>query len=134
MIGADAKATEAEVGLLCDDLAVECGWTGERYEQRRNTKICRGLPDRRYVHRGRRQRIWVELKRPGGKLTADQHAWLCAELDADGYATCVDDVEQLLKLFRMFSTSRVAQHQMVHAYCCELVRLTAARGFRAEAK
>ena len=64
---------EADVGRQCDELADAIGWTVERYEQGRATHICEGLPDRRYVYRPRGLRVWVELKKPTGKLLSLIH-------------------------------------------------------------
>ncbi len=121
--------TEADVAKQCDELAEVCGWTVERYEQRRASRICAGLPDRRYVHAARRFRVWVELKAPKGKLTRDQRIWLLSELDAGGVATVVDDVKQLAQIFARLTQPRVGN--TTTQYCRDLVQLVAQRGYRA---
>jgi hypothetical protein len=126
------RLDENAVGALCDSLMTQLGWTVERYEQRRASRICEGLPDRRYVHRARQLRIWVELKAPGKKMTREQRAWLLSELDAGGLATVIDDVSQLQHLLGIFTGGRVGQHEQAARYCAELVHLCSLRGYRGE--
>jgi hypothetical protein len=117
---------EKAVGSDCDAFASALGWRIERYEQTRATKIALGIPDRRYVgHSG--WRVWVELKKPGGKLTIEQHAWLMAELDAGGLAVVVDDFAVLKEV--LWRVKLYGQTEAI-AYCREVVTLTASRGFR----
>lgn len=122
------RATETDVARLCDELAATLGYRVERYEQRRASRICEGLPDRRYV-RGNR-RVWVELKRPGGKLTEAQHHWLVSELAAGGVATVIDDVPQLATVFRALARSDYMAQQNAVVYCRDLLDLVARRGWR----
>jgi hypothetical protein len=121
--------TEAEVGALCDSLATKTGWVVERYEQRRASKICAGIADRRYVKRGIGA-IWIELKAPDGKLTEAQYEWCVAELHSGGLATVVDDVQTLAPLLcdagRLSSMVRSSLRQR----CLELLNLCAKRGWR----
>jgi hypothetical protein len=95
--------SEDDVGDAVDELADLMGFRVERYEQRRASMICEGLPDRRYVHRAKALVVWVELKKPGGKLTAEQRDWLLDELNAGGLATVIDDVAQFAHLCRMLT-------------------------------
>lgn len=125
--------TEKDVAKLCDELAEKNGWHVQRCEQRRATKIHRGLPDRRYVHRTKLLRIWCELKAPGAKLTEDQHRWLIDELHCDSLAVVVDDVQQLVKLFNILNGPRIGRMEEAREYCRELVRLTVQRGYRRDA-
>ena len=120
--------TESDVANACDTMAVALGWTVERYEQRRASRICEGLPDRRYVHRGRGLRVWVELKKPGGKLTLDQHRWLIAEQQCNAHAICADSVLVLQHLFQLLS--RDAGRGAALHYCVETTNLIASRGYR----
>lgn len=120
--------TEAQVASACDGLAEAMGWTVERYEQRRASRICEGLPDRRYVHRGRSLRVWVELKAPGGKMTLAQHVWLIAEIDTGAHAICVDSVHVLEHLFRLLS--RDAGRGAALHYCAQTTKLMASKGYR----
>jgi hypothetical protein len=120
--------TEAEVGHLCDELGEELGWEVQRYEQRRATRIQEGLPDRRYVRGG--QRVWVELKRPGGKLTTDQYVWLMSELDAGGMATCIEDVHQLARLFELLARRSSSLESEARRVCRQWVELCWQRGPR----
>ncbi len=121
--------TEADVARECDALAIACGWRVERYEQRRASRITRGLPDRRYVKPG--LVLWIELKAPKGKLTAEQHGWLLAELAAGGLATVVDGSEPFRRLLWLLGRS-MAKPEATR-FCRELIDLTVARGYRAEA-
>lgn len=121
--------TESDVTNACDSVATACGWQVHRYEQRRATRIAEGLPDRRYVKAGRFV-LWAELKAPKGKLTAEQHAWLLAELDAGGLATCIDDAAQLLALFKTLGRGGSIAKAQAATTCRELVELAAMRGFR----
>jgi hypothetical protein len=122
---------EQDVALACDSLATQLGWAVDRLEQRRASKIVRGIPDRRYHRPG--QRIWVELKAPGGKLTATQHAWLLSELDAGAMATVIDDEAQLQHLFTLLARRSSSLESSARDYCRELVRLCWLRGPRREA-
>lgn len=124
------RPTETVVTAQLDELAHALGYTVERYEQRRATMITEGLPDRRYVHRGKQLRVWVEAKRPGGKLTHAQHAWLLAEIDAGALATVIDDVHQFFHLARLLSRGSSIMHAEALAYCRQLVDLCWQRGPR----
>lgn len=125
---------EKEVAAQCDRLAVDLGYTVERYEQRRASKICEGLPDRRYHKRigGNGYRIWVELKAPGGKMTEDQCAWLEAENDAMGMATVIDDVATLARIFGLLRPP--IGEAACRRECAQLIELCAKRGLRPKAK
>jgi hypothetical protein len=126
-----ARTTETAVGAQVDELAHALGWDIERYEQRRATMITEGLPDRRYVHRHKQARVWVELKRPGGKLTHHQYAWLLAELDAGALATVIDDVQQFAHLARLLARGGSSiMHAEALAYCRQLLDLCWRRGPR----
>lgn len=120
--------TEAMVGAACDQLAATLGWAVDRYEQGRATRITEGLPDRRYWHLPRRCRVWVELKRPKGKLTEKQHQWLLSELEAGGLATVIEDVQQLSKLFSILS--RPMGFNDAKSLCHDWLHLCAQRGWR----
>jgi hypothetical protein len=119
--------TEADIAHDCDRLAAALGWRVERYEQRRATRIHEGLPDRRYVA-GNGFRVWVELKRPGGKLTAAQHAWVLAELDAGGLAMAVDNVAQLRELYTRWG--KLYGRTAASDYARQVTDLVARRGYR----
>lgn len=125
-----ARPTETAVAAQVDALALALGWEVERYEQRRATMIAEGLPDRRYVHRGKQLRVWVELKRPGGKLTTGQYAWLSAELDAGALATVIEDVEQFAALCKILGRGATMMHSAAHDRCRAWVGLCWLRGPR----
>lgn len=121
------SGTEKAVAGLCDDFAAQLGWTVDRFEQTRATRICIGLPDRRY-HGPNGWRIWVELKRPGGKLTEAQYRWLLAELDAGALAIVVDDVAVLAEVRRRWR--QLYGQADALAYCRQVLELTKQRGWR----
>lgn len=118
--------TEKAVAGLCDDFARQAGWTVERYEQTRATRITEGLPDRRY-HRGA-FRVWVEVKRPGGKLTPAQYGWLHSEIEAGALALVVDDVAVLAAVHATWG--KLYGHADALAYCRQVLDLVKARGWR----
>lgn len=118
--------TERAVASLCDDFARRAGWTVDRFEQTRASRICLGLPDRRY-HRGA-FRVWVELKKPGGKLTPEQYAWLRSEIEAGALALPVDDVAVLAAVHAKWA--KLYGHADALAYCRQVLELVKARGWR----
>jgi len=119
--------TEKAVAGLCDDFARQAGWTVDRFEQRRASRICLGLPDRRYSG-PRGWRVWVELKKPGGKLTPEQYAWMVAEIEAGALALPVDDVAVLVTVHRKWGALYGQADAL--AYCRQTLELTKARGWR----
>jgi hypothetical protein len=123
------RLTEKHVGLMCDSVATQMGWVVERYEQSRASHITEGLPDRRYVHRTLRCRVWVELKAPDGKLTEAQHQWLVTELLNDGAATVVASPDGLAIVL-----AEVMRYPFSPAKACvflrEIVADFAGRGYR----
>lgn len=121
--------TEDDVTAECDQLARAAGWRVESYVDKRRVRTHPGLPDRRYVKPGKR--LWVELKAPKGKLTAEQHGWLLAELAAGGFATVVDGSEPFRRILGLLARDGGRAEAM--RVCEELVQLTAMRGYRAEA-
>jgi hypothetical protein len=125
-----ALPTETVVAAQVDELAEAMGWEVQRYEQRRASMIHEGLPDRRYVHRAKGLRVWVELKRPGGKLTTEQHRWLLDELEAGALATVIEDVEQFAALCRTLGRGSSIMHSTAHDLCRAWVGLCWLRGPR----
>ena len=125
-----ALPTETVVAAQVDELAEAMGWEVQRYEQRRASMIHEGLPDRRYVHRAKGLRVWVELKRPGGKLTTAQHAWLTAELEAGALATVIEDVAQFAALAKTLGRGASTMHAAALDLCRGWVGLCWIRGPR----
>lgn len=123
--------TEADIGRQCDAAAAQCGWRVESYEQPRATLIQAGLPDRRYVKAG--ARVWVELKRPGGKLTHAQRGWLLSELEAGGLATVVENPEQLLALLQLLARNSSLMASQARDLCRQWVDMVWQRGARDKA-
>ena len=124
--------TEEEVAAACDDFMARAGFEVEKYEQGRRTRITEGLPDRRYVHRTKGYRVWVELKAPTGQLTRAQHVWLRAEQAAAALALAVDDREQLRHLVNLLP--KLYGHADALRYAAQVTALIAARGYRGEPK
>lgn len=120
------QRTETDVERACDALALVMGFEVIRLSQVRASRVHYGLPDRYYRHAKRGIRLWFELKAPGGKLTAEQLAFLTAEHAANGLACCGtdDDLRAVLVL-----CARVP-HFAVHRRCGEIVRVWASRGLR----
>jgi hypothetical protein len=125
-----ALPTETVVAAQVDELAAAMGWEVQRYEQRRASTIHEGLPDRRYVHRAKGLRVWVELKRPGGKLTVNQHRWLLDELEAGALATVIEDVAQFAALTKCLGRGASTMHAAAHDLCRGWVGLCWLRGPR----
>ncbi len=123
--------TESDVVAACDERARAFGYAVEVYSDARRVRTAPGLPDRRYVH-PRGVRVWCEAKKPGGKLTREQHAFLTAELAANAHAIAVDDVAQLHRLLQ--DLARDAGRGAALDYCRQTVALIAARGYRGERK
>lgn len=121
--------TEDDVGKLCDDFAIKTGWTVQRLEQRRASRIAEGLPDRRYVIKGL-ARVWVELKAPNGRLTQDQYQFICDELATGGLAVCIDDVQVFAKLMQDARRGSSSINSALRDRMKELTDLVALRGFR----
>lgn len=124
------RILEADVERACDDLARQLGWAVENYSQRRASKVHEGIPDRRYVHRGRGLRVWVELKAPQGKLTTAQYEWLTVELEAGGLATVIHSASSLAHLFSMLARRSSIVESEARRVCREWVDLTWQRGPR----
>lgn len=121
--------TEAVVATRCDNLAQQMGWTVERYEQTRATRIKEGLPDRRYVKKGV-SAVWVELKKPGGKMTEAQRDWLMDELNGGGLAVVIDDVQTLASVLREAGNPSSIVRSVLKDRCRALIDLCAKRGWR----
>lgn len=87
-----AKETDEEE--KCDYTAARFGFGDiSRLSQRRNSRIVRGLPDRRYRSRYWRVALFFEVKWKGRKLTKEQAEFIENELDAGAFATCGDDTD-----------------------------------------
>lgn len=121
--------TESVVAKRCDHLAEQMGWVVERYEQTRQTRIKEGLPDRRYVKKGV-SAVWIELKKPKGKMTEDQYHWLLDELSGGGLATVIDDHETLVSILREAGNPSSIVRSVLRDRCKALIELCAKRGWR----
>ncbi len=64
--------SEKQVEAAGDRAMASLGFRVIRFSQSRATMQTLGIPDRRYVHAGRRLAIWWEAKREGGKPSAHQ--------------------------------------------------------------
>lgn len=121
--------TESVVARRCDQLAEAMGWVVERYEQTRATRIKEGLPDRRYVKKGV-SAVWVELKKPKGKMSESQYHWLLDELSGGGLAVVIDDHETLVSILREAGNPSSIVRSVLRDRCKALIELCAKRGWR----
>ena len=64
----------------------------------RNNRGMNGVSDRTAIKGG--LVIWIEIKKPGGKIRPSQKVFMERILDAGGYCCCVDSVEQLHNYIR----------------------------------
>jgi hypothetical protein len=128
----DIPLGEGQVGAKCDEIATQMGWTVQRYEQFRPSRIEPGLPDRRYVHRAKGLTMWVELKgmARGDKLSVEQYQWLNDELNAGHLATCIDSPPAFQRLLNgMVGPYARAEGLRI---CRELLEIVVLKGFRTE--
>jgi hypothetical protein len=86
---------EKDVEQDIDSELERLGFSITRLSQARASKQTPGIPDRYARHIARKRRIWIEVKQPGGELTADQKAWQKEERDAGGEVITVWSVEDL---------------------------------------
>jgi hypothetical protein len=117
--------TERDVERACDRLIAQVGGDVIRTNPPGPTRQHIGLPDRRYRVKGRA--FFVELKAPSGKITAEQLAFLRAELDCGCLALCggVDEVAAMVR--RIVSGTQDAALQ---GWCREIVEAWSAKGLR----
>lgn len=120
------KGPEDEVQAKCDDLAKTLGYEVVNLSQKRRSGVHEGLPDRYYRH-SRGIRLWWETKPPKGKLSVKQHAFLLAELRADGLACCGDEVD-LRVILELAANAMSFVH--TRRRCHDIVAVWAAKGYR----
>lgn len=87
--------TEKDVEQDIDAELELFGFDITRLSQPRASKQTRGIPDRYAQHRGRKLRIWIELKTPDGKASADQKRWHKQEREAGGLVWIIRSIEDL---------------------------------------
>lgn len=124
--------TEDDVVAACDAFARATGWRVESYSDKRRVRTHPGLPDRRYVQRGRGYALWAEHKAPGGKVTREQFEWLSDEIRANGLACVIDHPAQFEALCRILARGGSIARAEAYRWCCESVALAGKRGFRGE--
>lgn len=86
------KAIEADIIRAMQDL----GFAVTKTSQPRPSMITRGVPDLYAAHPLWRIRIWIEVKRPGGKTTAYQDLWHETERAAGGSVVVARSVGDVL--------------------------------------
>jgi hypothetical protein len=78
------------------------GFDVSSFSQPRASMQTEGIPDLYARHEAWGLRIWIECKRPGGKLSFEQQAWHAAERAAGGIVLvatgATDAVEQIARL------------------------------------
>jgi hypothetical protein len=84
---------EDEVGHAFDLACEASGWHVTRTSQKRRSRVTPGMPDRFVAHPVHRLYAWVELKAPGGRLSAAQTEWIAAVRSAGCPVLVVDDVQ-----------------------------------------
>ncbi len=55
----------------------------------------RGVPDLFTTHAGHRAQIWIECKKPGGKLRPEQDRWLARTQASGAICLVIDSIEKL---------------------------------------
>jgi hypothetical protein len=80
------KAALRSLGFVVNDL-----------QQPRRTMQTIGLPDLYAQHAAWQLRVWVEVKRPGGRVSAAQTVWHATERAAGGHVLVVYGVADLLE-------------------------------------
>lgn len=88
--------SEKQEELFADRAARMMGFQVIRFSQPRRTMQTRGIPDRLYLHAGRRVAVWAEIKAEKGKLSPHQqqlHEQLraCGQLVIHGTANVVGE-------------------------------------------
>lgn len=81
VIQAEVKKVLALHGYLISDFSQGYRPGGSRHA---STRITCGVPDVYVQHRSLPITMWIEVKRPGENLSADQVAWHAAEKHAGG--------------------------------------------------
>lgn len=67
---------------------------------RQTRKQTTGLPDVYAQHDSKRVRIWLEFKRPGGKLRPQQERFLHFENASGGYGYVCDSMDRLTEILK----------------------------------
>ena len=86
------KQVQHQIKLAAEALGFEV----QDMSQPRASMMPRGLPDLYLRHRAKQFRAFVEIKRPGGKVSSAQAAWIMWERDCGGIAFVADSVERFI--------------------------------------
>ena len=103
MSGPRAAPTEKQVQQEVKNLAHLCGFDVADFSQPRASMQTPGIPDLLLHHRKRGFVVWVEVKRPGGKLSPHQKAWkqMVEEAGVEDYHSIVcssaDDLDSWMR-------------------------------------
>ncbi len=86
---------EKDVEQDIDAELVRLGFDVTRLSQPRRSMQTEGIPDRYARHVAKRMRLWIEVKQPGGTVSADQKRWHKTERAAGGDVITVWSVQDL---------------------------------------
>lgn len=115
----------------CDYTAGRFGFGDiSRLSQRRNSRIVRGLPDRRYRSRYWRVALFFEVKWKGRKLTKEQAEFIENELDAGAFASCGDDTDlnAILQLIHSVDRDDPKRSRLIGELCRSIFEGWKAKG------
>lgn len=87
------KKVLALYGFTVSDFSQGYRPGGRRHGTTRQTK---GIPDIYAQHPILKVRLWIEVKRPGGKVSPDQAAWAATETASGGEIWLIDSVDKLI--------------------------------------
>ncbi len=69
------RREEKDVDAAVVELLRGLGWRVSRFQQARESKITRGVPDLYAMHPRLKLAVWIELKAPDGRRSPAQAAW-----------------------------------------------------------
>ena len=86
------KSVQHEIKRAAERL----GFVVSDFSQPRASMQTPGIPDLYLTHPAKRFTCWVEVKRPGGKLSDHQRAWHSTASDAGNHVFTCDSVSGLI--------------------------------------
>ena len=89
--------TERDVQTAIVEVLRKMGWEVRPTSDKRRS-IMPGMPDLYCRHYGRKRRVWLEVKGPGGKPSQDQLDWIERERAAGGEVHIVYSLEEALEV------------------------------------
>ena len=95
--GKNKVMTEREVQLAVVAALGSMGWETTIFSvnKKSHTQL-RGIPDLYTCHAVHRQQIWIECKKPGGKLRPAQERWLARTQASGALCLVIDSVDSLM--------------------------------------